>query len=273
MKRQYAVIGNPIDHSQSPYIHRLFADQCQQKLEYTAKLVAMNEFRVAADAFFQEGGHGLNVTIPFKQDAFQYAEETTERATAAQAVNTLIRQNNGLITGDNTDGTGLVTDLLGNLNWELKAKRILVLGAGGAVRGILQGLLDQQPQHIVIANRTVEKALQLSRQFAGSGYILGCSLDMLDGQEFDIIINGTSASLDGEALSLPDTLIGASSAFCYDLMYGSMPTPFLVWAEERGARVSDGLGMLVEQAAESFYIWRGVRPDTNAVINSLRQRF
>jgi len=161
---------------------------------------------------------------------------------------------------------------VGNLNWELKAKRILVLGAGGAVRGILQGLLDQQPQHIVIANRTVEKALQLSRQFAGSGYILGCSLDMLDGQEFDIIINGTSASLDGETLSLPDTLIGASSAFCYDLMYGSMPTPFLVWAEERGARVSDGLGMLVEQAAESFYIWRGVRPDTNAVINSLRQR-
>ena len=139
----------------------------------------MNEFRVAADAFFQEGGHGLNVTIPFKQDAFQYAEETTERATAAQAVNTLIRQNNGLITGDNTDGTGLVTDLLGNLNWELKAKRILVLGAGGAVRGILQGLLDQQPQHIVIANRTVEKALQLSRQFAGSGYILGCSLSLI----------------------------------------------------------------------------------------------
>ena len=272
MTDKYAVFGNPIGHSQSPYIHGLFADQCQHKLEYTAKLVAMNEFRSAADAFFRAGGHGLNVTVPFKQDAFEYAEETTERATAAQAVNTLIRQDNGLITGDNTDGSGLATDLLGNLNWELKAKRILVLGAGGAVRGILQELLDQQRQRIGIANRTGEKALELSKQFAESGYVLGCSLDMLDGQEFDIIINGTSVSLGGQALSLPDSLIGASSACCYDLMYGSLPTPFLVWAEDRGARVSDGLGMLVEQAAASFHIWRGVRPDTTAVINSLRQR-
>ena len=271
MNDRYAVFGNPIAHSKSPLIHTLFAEHAKQNLSYTSQHVEEDGFFLAAQQFFEAGGRGLNITLPFKQIAFEYADITTERATIAGAVNTLLVDKKGNIVGDNTDGIGLANDLLNNLGWQIKAKRLLVLGAGGAVRGILQSLLAHHPQHIVIANRSVDKALSLSKQFAESGYVLGCGLDMLAGQEFDIIINGTSIALSGGNLDLPDTLLLSPNSSCYDLMYGADPSAFLTWAAQRGAQVSDGLGMLVEQAAESFYLWRGVKPSTQGVIDALRR--
>ncbi|MCT2529435.1 shikimate dehydrogenase [SAR92 clade bacterium H921] len=272
MSERYAVFGNPIQHSKSPEIHRAFADETGQKVEYYRQLVDIEGFTAAADEFFDAGGKGLNITVPFKLDAYSYVSRTTPRARRAGAVNTLAMQADGTILGDTTDGAGLLADIKINLGWEIRAKRVLILGAGGAVRGILEALLEQQPQHVVIANRSIDKALQLSKGFAEMGYILGCGLDVLDGQEFDVIINGTSASLTGNMPTLPDSLLSGAgeSACCYDLMYGAEPTPFMEWAQRGGAQTSDGLGMLVEQAAESFHLWRGVRPQTKAVIQSLR---
>jgi shikimate dehydrogenase len=274
MTDKYAVFGNPIKHSKSPEIHRAFAVQTLQAMEYNRQLVELNDFADAADRFFQAGGRGLNITVPFKQDAYSYGSRTTPRARRAGAVNTLAMQSDGTVLGDNTDGVGLVTDIKDNLGWPIRAKRILILGAGGAVRGVLEPLLAEQPQHIVIANRTVDKALQLSKGFAELGYILGCGLDMLEGQEFDLIINGTSASLQGDLPPLPDNVIAPSAdhskTACYDMMYGAEPTAFMSWARQRGALAADGLGMLVEQAAESFNLWRGIRPDTQHVIDALR---
>ena len=272
MPDKYAVFGNPIEHSKSPNIHRAFADQTDQVMDYTKQLVDTDGFAAAADQFFQSGGRGLNVTVPFKLDAYGYASRTTSRARRAGAINTLAMQVDGTVRGDTTDGIGLVRDLTQNLGWDIRAKRVLILGAGGAVRGILEPILSEQPQHVVIANRSIEKALQLSKGFAELGYILGCGLDMLDGQEFDLIINGTSASLKGGLTTLPGSLLGLpnNQARCYDLMYGSEPTTFMHWARAGGAEAADGLGMLVEQAAESFEIWRGVRPATGPVIELLR---
>lgn len=267
---QYAVVGNPIAHSKSPQIHKLFAEQTGQRIKYTKNLVAIGDFHNEVSAFFNKGGRGLNVTLPFKQLAFDFASNTTSRAKVAKAVNTLTLNQDGLTLGDNTDGIGLVNDIRFNLGWDLKGKRILVLGAGGAVQGILQALLDLHPQHIVVANRSVDKALDVAKQFSESGYILGCSLDVLDGQEFDVVINGTSASLTGSGLSLPQSIVSSPSSLCYDLMYGSKPTPFMKWAADIGAVTSDGLGMLVEQAAEAFFIWRGVRPETQSVVQKVR---
>jgi shikimate dehydrogenase len=271
MTDKYAVFGNPIAHSKSPDIHRQFAEQTGQDLSYSKQLVADDGFEAAADAFFASGGKGLNITVPFKQNAYAYVARTTPRARRAGAVNTLSLEADGTILGDTTDGVGLVSDIINNLGWEIRHKRVLVLGAGGAVRGVLEPLLAQQPQHIVIANRTVDKALQLSKGFAEFGYLLGCGFDMLDEQQFDLIINGTSAGLQGDLPPLPDSLIDANGATaCYDMLYGAKPTPFMQWAAQRGAKVSDGLGMLVGQAAESFALWRGIRPETAAVIASLR---
>ena len=271
MTDKYAVFGNPIAHSKSPNIHHQFAEQTGQDLSYSKQLVADDGFETAADAFFSSGGKGLNITVPFKQDAYAYVARTTPRARRAGAVNTLSLEADGTILGDTTDGVGLVNDIINNLGWEVRHKRVLVLGAGGAVRGVLEPLLAQQPQHIVIANRTVDKALQLSKGFAEFGYLLGCGFDMLDEQQFDLIINGTSAGLQGDLPPLPDSLIDANGATaCYDMLYGAKPTPFMQWAAQRGAKVSDGLGMLVGQAAESFALWRGMRPETAAVIASLR---
>ena len=271
MTDKYAVFGNPIAHSKSPDIHRQFAEQTGQDLSYSRQLVADDGFEAAADAFFAGGGKGLNITVPFKQDAYAYVARTTPRARRAGAVNTLSLEADGTILGDTTDGVGLVSDIINNLGWEVRHKRVLVLGAGGAVRGVLEPLLAQQPQHIVIANRTVDKALQLSKGFAEFGYLLGCGFDMLDEQQFDLIINGTSAGLQGDLPPLPDSLIDANSVTaCYDMLYGAKPTPFMQWAAQRGAKVSDGLGMLVGQAAESFALWRGIRPETAPVIASLR---
>jgi shikimate dehydrogenase len=273
MTGKYAVFGNPIAHSKSPEIHRQFAAQTGQSLSYEKQLVDEQGFDEAADAFFANGGRGLNITVPFKQDAYSYVARTTPRARRAGAVNTLCLEADGTILGDTTDGVGLVSDILHNLGWEVRHKKVLILGAGGAVRGALEPLLEQQPQHVVIANRTVDKALQLSKGFAEFGYLLGCGYDMLGEQQFDLIINGTSAGLKGDLPPLPDSLIDAEgTTVCYDMLYGAEPTPFMQWASERGAQVSDGLGMLVGQAAESFALWRGVRPETAPVIASLRSQ-
>ena len=273
MTDKYAVFGNPIAHSKSPEIHRQFAAQTGQALSYEKQLVDEQGFDEAADAFFANGGKGLNITVPFKQDAYSYVARTTPRARRAGAVNTLCLEADGTVLGDTTDGVGLVSDILHNLGWEVRHKKVLILGAGGAVRGALEPLLEQQPQHVVIANRTVDKALQLSKGFAEFGYLLGCGYDMLGEQQFDLIINGTSAGLKGDLPPLLDSLINPEgTTVCYDMLYGAEPTPFMQWASERGAQVSDGLGMLVGQAAESFALWRGVRPETAPVIASLRSQ-
>lgn len=271
MTDQYAVFGNPVKQSKSPVIHRMFADQTGEDLSYSKQLVPLGQFEEAADMFFTAGGKGLNITVPFKQDAYSYAAKLSARSRRAGAVNTLLIKD-GVVHGDTTDGAGMVRDITSNLGWSLAGKRVLVLGAGGAVRGVLEPLLEELPQHIVIANRTLEKAMQLSKAFAEMGYLLGCDLDMLKGQQFDLIINGTSASLQGELPPLPDDLLLAGGR-AYDMMYGTEPTVFLQWAQQHGAvAIADGLGMLVEQAAESFAIWRGVRPETQQVIAALRNQ-
>jgi len=267
---QYAVMGNPIAHSKSPRIHTLFAAQTGQNLEYRALLVEPGGFATAAQAFRDAGGKGLNVTVPFKQDAWVFADLLSARAERAGAVNTLIFRPDG-IWGDNTDGPGLVRDLTINHRCLLAGKQILLLGAGGAARGVLQPLLAEQPAQLVIANRTVEKALGLALRFNDLGSVSACGFTELAGRRFDLIINATAAGLQAAVPSLPGDVL-ATEGWCYDLMYGQEPTAFVRWGREQGAVQSlDGLGMLVEQAAESFHLWRGVWPETAAVIAALRE--
>lgn len=271
MKDQYAVFGNPIKHSKSPQIHAAFAEQSGQNMHYRAHKVAVDKFAASATEFFQHGGKGLNITVPFKLDAFDFADELSGRARRAGAVNTLALQADGSVYGDNTDGVGLVRDMNDNLGWELQDRRVLILGAGGAVRGILGPLLKQKPAHVLIANRTVEKAQLLAKQFADRGPVAGSRYESLDGGQFDLIINGTSASLAGDLPPLPPHILSIEGC-AYDMMYSAEPTPFMRWAaSEMAWAVADGLGMLVEQAAESFCIWRGVRPDTKPVIDAIRE--
>lgn len=268
-KHQYWVVGNPIAHSKSPLIHAEFAAQTQQNMEYRATLVELGRFRETVGEFFSQGGMGMNVTVPFKQDAFEFADAHSERALRAQAVNTLMRRDDGSIFADNTDGSGLVRDLTHNHGLELQGKRILLLGAGGAVRGVLQPLLAQAPAELVIANRTVSKAEELAADFAELGTLSAAGFSEVSGQ-FDLVINGTSASLSGELPPLPEGIFHANSA-TYDMMYGNDTTVFNRWAQAQGVnKTMDGLGMLVEQAAEAFYVWRGVRPDTAPVMQKLR---
>lgn len=271
MTDRYAVFGNPINHSKSPHIHRHFAEQTGQSMTYTKQLVAEDAFAQSATDFFQQGGKGLNVTVPFKQNAFDLAQQLTPRAQRAGAVNTLALQADGSILGDNTDGIGMVHDMH-NLGWDLHNKRVLILGAGGAVRGILQPLIEQEPQQVVIANRTLAKAQQLATAFHDLADINAVAYEDLAGQQFDLIINATSASLNGDLPPLPDDLL-AEGACCYDLMYGAEPTVFLNWAQEQGAQhLADGLGMLVGQAAEAFYLWRRIRPEVVPVITAMRRQ-
>lgn len=271
MSALYAVIGHPIRHSLSPRIHAEFARQTGEKLIYTAIEAPLDGFAEAVAAFRANGGLGLNVTVPFKQEAFALATELTPRARRAGAVNTLNFADDKSIVGDTTDGVGLQRDLEHNLGLTLKGQRILLLGAGGAARGVLEPLLERNPLSLVIANRTATKAESLARRFAGMGALRGIGLKELDGEmPFDLVINATSTGLSGQRLPLPNTLF-AADAVAYDMVYGSEPTPFLRWAQSRGAAlIADGLGMLVEQAAESFYIWRGKRPETQPVIAHLR---
>lgn len=271
MTDHYAVFGNPIAHSRSPYIHRQFAEQTGEDVAYTKHKVPEDGFDQAADAFFEDGGRGLNITLPFKTDAYGYAARLTPRARRAGAVNTLSKELDGTLLGDNTDGIGMVNDMQ-NQGWEVTGARVLILGAGGAVRGVLQPLLEQRPASVAIANRTVHKAEQLAKGFADLGRIEPLGFEDLDGRQFDLVINGTSASLSGELPPLPDKLL-APGAACYDMMYDAEPTVFLRWAREQGAeRLADGLGMLVGQAAESFYLWREVRPEVVPVITALRRK-
>ena len=248
----YAVMGNPVAHSKSPRIHALFAKQTKQQLDYQAILVEKDDFNNAVADFLQHGGMGLNITVPLKE------------------ANTLVLNQHGRHFGDNTDGTGLVRDLLLNNSATLKNKRLLLVGAGGAARGVIEPLLHENPDLLVIANRTAAKAVELARLFCDLGHTEGCGLDDVAGQSFDLIINATAASLKGQVPALPDSVI-TTDCSCYDMMYADRPTTFMDWAKQRGAAsCMDGLGMLVEQAAESFYIWRKVRPDTAPVIQALR---
>jgi shikimate dehydrogenase len=268
---RYAVFGNPIAHSKSPQIHRLFAKQTLQYMTYEAILAdtVSGAFEQAVRAFHVAGGRGLNVTVPFKQAAWAMAETRTSRAERAGAVNTLWFDKQDHCYGDNTDGIGLVRDLLLNHQVTLKGMRILLLGAGGAVRGVLEPLLQEQPKICVIANRTLEKAQALVALFPEYP-LQAVSYTALDTRQFDIVINGTSASLHGTVPPLPQGLF-AEHAWAYDMMYAATPTPFMQWAEQAGAfYVRDGLGMLVEQASESFAIWRSVAPQTAPVIAQLR---
>jgi len=265
---RYAVFGNPIKHSKSPLIHTLFAEQTQQVLEYSAIEAPMDAFEQSVGQFFSQGGKGCNVTVPFKEQAFQLADELTERAELAGAVNTLKYQD-GKIIGDNTDGYGLVYDLQRYI--DLKGKRVLLVGAGGAARGVIGPLLAQDVEEIVIANRTFSKAQSLATLFTSFGNINATEFSQLEGQ-FDLIINSTSASLHGEIPPIAAHLVH-SDIVCYDMMYKSGDTAFNAWARDLGAKqVIDGLGMLVGQAAESFQVWRSVKPTMSVVLRELRSQ-
>jgi shikimate dehydrogenase len=270
MTDQYAVIGNPIEHSKSPQIHAAFARQTGQDIRYERLLGDLEEFEADVDQFIAGGGRGLNVTVPFKERAFRYADTLSERAQDAGAVNTLVVMGSG-IRGDNTDGVGLVRDLTCNQQFALGGARVLLLGAGGAVRGVLRPLLDERPRGLVIANRTAERALALAAAAAGRGPVSACGLDELAGQRFDLIINGTAAGLNAKVPVIPDDCL-TEGGWTYDMLYASEPTAFVRWGVAHGAaRALDGLGMLVEQAAEAFRLWRGVMPDTAPVIEALRR--
>ena len=270
----YAVAGNPISHSLSPWIHMRFAEQTGETLRYERLFVPEGEFDQIANRFFESGGHGLNITLPCKLDAYNYAQRLTDRAKDAGAVNTLIKENDGCLLGDNTDGQGLVTDLRTNLGWQIAGARVLIIGAGGAVRGVIGPLLSERPAELVVSNRTVARARELINHFGGGKTALSATslLELMELSDFDLIINATSAGLSGTGVNLPDRLF-ARNACAYDLAYGEGAEPFITAAKRLGVtRYSDGIGMLVEQAAESFFRWRGVRPDSSAVLRALQEK-
>ncbi|WP_428353242.1 shikimate dehydrogenase [Methyloprofundus sp.] len=266
---QYSVFGSPIKHSKSPRIHKLFAEQTGQAMQYSAELVPADQFVQTVKGFFTQGGQGINCTVPLKELAWEYADLRTERAELAKAVNTLALQEDGRVLGDNTDGVGLVTDLQNNHQIALKQKRVLILGAGGASRGIILPILQEAPLTLTIVNRTVAKARTLADEFSHKAKINACGYEDLAGQSFDLILNATSASLSNDLPPLAAGILAAGGS-CYDLAYANEATAFVRWAREQQARNSlDGLGMLVEQAADAFYLWRGVRPATDPVIQML----
>ncbi len=264
---RYAVVGNPIAHSKSPIIHAAFAAQTGQELTYERMLAPIDGFAAAVEQFFAQGGCGLNVTVPFKLEAYALSERLSERAAAAGAVNTLMMVE-GKLFGDNTDGAGLVNDIVKNAGSALAGRRILLVGAGGAARGALLPLLKASPHELVIANRSADKAQALAEQFATFGKVRAAEFAALDGV-FDFVINATSASLGDEMPPLAATLFGPAT-LAYDMMYGDAPTVFLQFAAGCDAQTRDGLGMLIEQAAEAFLLWRGVRPATAPLFAQLR---
>jgi shikimate dehydrogenase len=269
MTDRYGVIGHPIAHSKSPVIHRFFAEQTGQDISYEAFDIPPEDLQTRVRALVGGGLRGLNVTVPHKQAVARLCARLSPRARLAGAVNTLVVQSGGVIEGENTDGTGLVNDLRGNLRARLAGTSILILGAGGATRGIVPALFEAGPREIVVANRTVDRAEQLAREFRALGTIAACGFSDLAGGSWDLVINATSAGLRGEVPPFPATVAGPGT-LCYDLSYAMHDTPFVAWAKAHGAgRVAQGWGMLVEQAAESFRLWRGVRPDTGPVIARL----
>ena len=273
MPDSYVLFGFPVHHSWSPFIHGLFARQTGQDMTYRLHESPPEQFRhEVLDFFFEQGGNGANVTVPHKRAAADLVNELTPRAQLADAVNTILRRDGELI-GDNTDGVGLVTDLTRNLRLQLTSPRILLLGAGGAARGALGPLLELKPSTLVIANRTAERAIELARDFSEFGAVSGAAFDGVEPLEsFDLIINATSASLKGAVPPIPPRAVDQDT-MCYDMAYGIGETAFTQWARDRGVtRVAQGWGMLVEQAAEAFYVWRGVRPQTPPVLEALRAR-
>ncbi len=268
---QYGVAGHPVAHSWSPFIHGMFAKSTAQSLVYRLFDILPDDFRRETLRLFTSGVRGLNVTLPHKQAAAELVNELTPRAARAQAVNTIAFFEDTTLLGDNTDGVGLTVDLERNLKIALGDKRVLILGAGGAVRGVLGPLLERELREVVIANRTVSRARKLAAEFADMGNISGCGFTDLRADSFDLIINATSASLQGHMPTLPDGLVSEETV-CYDMAYGRGHTPFTLWAEARHAALaSKGWGMLVEQAAESFMLWRGIRPQTKPVLDALAQ--
>lgn len=263
---KYAVIGNPIEHSLSPQIHTEFARQTGIALNYEKILSPLNSFEQTVKEFFKTG-QGLNITVPFKLEAFNFADEKTIVAQSAGAVNTLKKEGNKII-GTNTDGIGLVQDIQENLGFSLSNKRIMILGAGGATQGILLPLLEQGTKQILIANRTASKAKELANNFSKFGSVCGFGLEKIKNTSVDIIINATSSSLNNESIKLPKKLV--KNALCYDLVYGKQKTPFMQFSQGNGAvKIADGLGMLVEQAAVSFEFWHGIKPKTKNIIQKL----
>ena len=269
---QYAVVGNPINHSLSPQIHTLFAEETEQEMSYRALQIEPGRFEEQIRKLQAAGFRGLNVTVPFKQDAWEIADIMSPRARDAGAVNTLILQADGKIAGDNTDGIGLIRDLIVNHHVLIERRKILILGAGGAVRGALGPILAKKPELLTIANRTLSKAEKLAEDFYHVWDVQPSTYEALGNQTYDLIINGTSTGLTGEIPPIPDSILGPNSV-CYDMMYNVLQdTAFVKWAKDRGAlRAFDGLGMLVEQAAEAFFVWRGKRPQTAIVIQMLRE--
>ncbi len=268
MTDRYLVIGNPIAHSKSPQIHAQFAQQTGEAMVYERLLAPLDGFVDAVRSFIEHGGRGANVTLPFKLEAFALAEQRSERAQAAGAVNTLVFDH-GRIVGDNTDGVGLVRDISINAGVAITGKRVLLVGAGGAAQGVILPLLEQAPHSIILCNRTQHKAEDLVRQFSHPA-LQACAIDALS-DAYDLVINATSAGLSGDLPPLPATVFGTTT-FAYDMIYAAQATSFMQLAQSHGAQTRDGLGMLVEQAAESFYLWRGVRPDTTPVYKSLREQ-
>ncbi len=270
MPKKFAVLGNPIVHSQSPAIHQAFAAQFGIKLSYERILVPLDQLAEVLHQFQKNGGQGVNITVPFKIEAFPLIANKTARATKAGAINTIAFNHNACL-GDNTDGIGLLRDLTQNHELDLTDQRILILGAGGATKGILQALLSAKPASITIANRTLITAEKLVADFSDLGHCSACNLNQIPDQPFDLIINATSAGVKGELLALAEPIV--NNSICYDLAYGSAAQPFLNWAKQGGAiNYYDGLGMLVEQAAEAFYIWHQLMPATKPVIKLLRAK-
>lgn len=266
--KKYAVLGNPIAHSKSPQIHQAFAQQFDIELSYERILVPAGELNNTLQNFQANGGSGVNITLPLKEEAWQLVTERTPRAQKAGAVNTIMFKENNFWFGDNTDGVGLLADLIAH-HAAIENRQILIVGAGGATRSIIEPLLSQKPHSLLIANRTVERAERLVKNFTEANNIAACGLEQLTGQTFDVIINATAAGIKGEVLSLPVNL--RQDAVCYDLVYGDAAKPFLNWAKQQGAaQCLDGLGMLIEQAAEAFYLWHGKRPETKTVRELLR---
>ena len=271
---RFAVVGNPVEHSLSPRIHAAFARQGRRQIDYRAERVGVDDFEGWVSAFFNAEGHGLNVTLPFKSRAFDMADTVSDRARLTGAANFLTANEAGGIHADNTDGKGLLIDVTANAGWILEGARILVLGAGGAVKGVIPSLLDASPAALVIANRTAERAEALVAEWAAQPIpVSGGGYEQAAGAPWDVIINGTSTGLSNDMPALPSETVLAEGCCCYDMAYGKGPTPFMRWAVEQGARdARDGLGMLVEQAAESFYLWLGEYPNTQLVIADLRKQ-
>ncbi|MDO9203852.1 shikimate dehydrogenase [Methylotenera sp.] len=272
MTDQYAVIGNPIAHSKSPLIHEAFARQTGQDISYERILAPLDGFDETVRELIKQGYKGVNVTVPFKFEAFQLANQYSSSALGAGAANTLSFKNQ-TIAADNTDGAGLVRDIEQNLNVQIAGKRVLLIGAGGAAEGVLQPMFKSKPKSITVVNRTLDKAIGMIKKVEaqsqfGNTILSACTFEGLQGQAFDIVINATSAGLNDTALPIFNTIF-AKDCLAYDMMYGR-ETPFMKLAKDNGAQVADGLGMLVEQAAEAFYIWRGVRPETHSVMQQIR---